>query len=484
MSATRAVLLKDLRLLWRQRSGWLSAATFAAISVLTYSFALDLATGEVKPLLPGVLWVTFLFAGIIASGRSFAAEAEQGTFDALLVAPAPRSAIYGAKLLSNLIALLLIEVAVLVMATILFNTALLSVELIAIMMLGTLGYVSLTTLLSTLGSRVRSREVLIPVLALPLLTPLLIAAVRATGGALDLPTGGEAWLLLLAVFTAWSVARQRAALPLRSGAMSAQAQPADTASRGAATRLALFALRPVIAVYGMRWTLLPPLTGAAMLAMLVGAVIVAPREAIEGEVQRIFYIHVPSAIAAYLCFFVVVAASIALLRTRNLRFDAVARAAAGVGVLFTALTLATGAIWGKPIWGTWWAWDARLTSTLVLLLIYSGYLLARSLSDRGDVQAARYAAVFAIIGFVDIPIINLSVRWWRTLHPDPIVTRGLGDMALPNSMLVVLMLGMAAITLLALWLMALRSEVEQIGVRGDDLRSEIDRREAQRSGAA
>ncbi len=204
MNATRAVLLKDLRLLWRQRSGWLSAATFAAISVLTYSFALDLATGEVKPLLPGVLWVTFLFAGIIASGRSFAAEAEQGTFDALLVAPAPRSAIYGAKLLSNLIALLLIEVAVLVMATILFNTALLSVELIAIMMLGTLGYVSLTTLLSTLGSRVRSREVLIPVLALPLLTPLLIAAVRATGGALDLPTGGEAWLLLLAVFTAWS----------------------------------------------------------------------------------------------------------------------------------------------------------------------------------------------------------------------------------------------------------------------------------------
>ncbi len=266
--------------------------------------------------------------------------------------------------------------------------------------------------------------------------------------------------------------------------MSAQAEPADTASRGAATRLALFALRPVIAVYGMRWTLLPPLTGAAMLAMLVGAVIVAPREAIEGEVQRIFYIHVPSAIAAYLCFFVVVAASIALLRTRNLRFDAVARAAAGVGVLFTALTLATGAIWGKPIWGTWWAWDARLTSTLVLLLIYSGYLLARSLSDRGDVQAARYAAVFAIIGFVDIPIINLSVRWWRTLHPDPIVTRGLGDMALPNSMLVVLMLGMAAITLLALWLMALRSEVEQIGVRGDDLRSEIDRREAQRGGAA
>ena len=209
-----AVLGKDLRLLWRQRAGWLSAATFAAISVLTYSFAFDLATGDVRPLLPGVLWVTFLFAGIVASGRSFAAEAEQGTFDALLVAPVSRTALYVAKVVSNLLALLLIELAVLLLATILFNTSLLTLELIAIMALGTVGYVSLTTLLSTLGSRVRSREVLIPVLALPLLVPLLIAAVRATGAALDLPSGSAPWLLLLAVFTAWSAVGSALLFPL------------------------------------------------------------------------------------------------------------------------------------------------------------------------------------------------------------------------------------------------------------------------------
>ena len=214
MSAALAVLGKDLRLLWRQRAGWLSAGTFAAISVLTYSFAFDLATGDVRPLLPGVLWVTFLFAGIIASGRSFAAEAEQGTFDALLVAPVSRTALYIAKVVSNLLALLLIEVAVLLLATILFNTSLLTLELIAIMALGTVGYVSLTTLLSTLGSRVRSREVLIPVLALPLLVPLLIAAVRATGAALDLPSGNAPWLLLLAVFTAWSAIGSALLFPL------------------------------------------------------------------------------------------------------------------------------------------------------------------------------------------------------------------------------------------------------------------------------
>ena len=217
MNAAAAVLGKDLRLVWRQRAGWLSAAAFAAISVLTYSFAFDLAAGEVRPLLPGVLWVTFLFAGIVASGRAFAAEAEQGTFEALLVSPAPRSALFAAKVASNLLALLLIEVAVLALATILFNTALLSPELIAIMALGTLGYVSLTTLLSTLGSRVRSREVLVPVLALPLLAPLLIAAVRATGGALGLPDGGAPWLPLLAAFTAWSALGSALLFPFAAG---------------------------------------------------------------------------------------------------------------------------------------------------------------------------------------------------------------------------------------------------------------------------
>ncbi len=214
MSAALAVLGKDLRLLWRQRAGWASAAAFAAISVLTYSFALDLASGEVRPLLPGVLWVTFLFAGVVASGRSFAAEAEQGTFDALLLAPAPRTALYAAKAGSNLAALLLIELAVLLLATILFGVPLLTPELLAIMALGTLGYVSLTTLLSTLGARARSRELLLPVLALPLLVPLLIACVRATGAALGLPQGDAPWLLLLAVFTAWSALGSALLFPL------------------------------------------------------------------------------------------------------------------------------------------------------------------------------------------------------------------------------------------------------------------------------
>jgi heme exporter protein C len=235
--------------------------------------------------------------------------------------------------------------------------------------------------------------------------------------------------------------------------------------------------RPVLRLYDARWFLLPPLVGVSMLAMIVGAVVVAPREAIEGDVQRLFYIHVPSAIASYLAFFVAFIASILVLWKRDMRFDSVARAAVGVGVLFTGLVLATGAIWGYPVWGAWWAWDARLTSTLILFLLFAGYLLARSLSDVADEQSARYAAVFAIIGFLDIPIINMSVRWWRTLHPQPIVLRLPGQQALPDSMLAVLMIGMVAVLLLALWFIALRSEVERIDARTTALRAALDRAE-------
>lgn len=227
--------------------------------------------------------------------------------------------------------------------------------------------------------------------------------------------------------------------------------------------------------YQIRWMVLPPVTGVAMTALLIGALLAAPREVVEGEVQRLFYIHVPSALAFYLAFFVVFLSSILLLWKRDMRFDPVARAAASVGVLFTGITLATGAIWGKPIWGVYWTWDARLTSTLVLFLIYSSYLLARGLSDRTDEQAARYSAVFAIIGFLDIPFIHFAVDWWRTLHPQRIVFRP--DSALPAEMLAVFIVGVIGIGLLATWLMVLRYEVESLGVGVDSLRAEIDRDE-------
>ncbi len=233
---------------------------------------------------------------------------------------------------------------------------------------------------------------------------------------------------------------------------------------------------PLARAYALRWVALPPLVGVGMFALIVAALVVAPRESVEGEVQRIFYIHFPSALTAYGALFVVFISSIALLWTRDLRWDAIARASAGVGVLFTAFTLATGAIWGRPIWGVYWSWDPRLTSTLILLLLYGGYLLARNLADPTDEQAARYGAVFAIFAFADIPIINMSVRWWRTLHPQPMVIGPDWRPAMPLEMVAVLLVGLVAVSLLAAWLIMLRSETELLGLRAQNLRARLDRR--------
>jgi heme exporter protein C len=227
-------------------------------------------------------------------------------------------------------------------------------------------------------------------------------------------------------------------------------------------------------LYALRWRTFPPLVGVGVFGLIVAAVVAAPREAVEGEVQRIFYIHLPSALTAYGAFFVVFVCSIMVLWKRDLRWDAVARAAAGVGVLFTALTLATGAIWGRPIWGVFWTWDARLTSTLILLMLYGGYLLARSLSDPTDEQAARYGAVFAILAFADIPIINMSVRWWRTLHPQPMVFDPAGP-SMPGEMLIVLAIGLLAVGLLGTWLIVLRADTELLALRAQTLRARLDR---------
>jgi len=228
-------------------------------------------------------------------------------------------------------------------------------------------------------------------------------------------------------------------------------------------------------VYGWRWAVLPPVTGVAMMALIVGALVAAPREIIEGEVQRLMYIHVPSAVIMYGAFFFTAFASVVFLWKRDMRWDAAARGSAIVGVFLCGMVLATGAIWGKPIWGVYWTWDARLTSTLILFLLYASYLLARSVAGPLDEQAARYAAIFAIIGVADIPIIQMSVRWWRTLHPQPIVFQL--NPALPGEMLLVLLVGFIAVLSLATWLISLQTDTERAAQRVAALRAEFDHRE-------
>lgn len=193
------------------------------------------------------------------------------------------------------------------------------------------------------------------------------------------------------------------------------------------------------------------------------SLVVAPPDAVQGEVQRLMYVHVPAAWLAYLSFFVVFVSSIAYLRTKRTRWDRVAAASAEIGVLFTALAIALGMLWGKPVWGTWWTWDPRLTTTAVLLLIYVAYLAIRQVTDNPG-RRARLAAVVGIVGFIDVPIVHLSVVWWRSLHQGPTVLR-LGAPEIEGTMLLALLVAVAAFTLVYTYLMTLRLRVGRLEER-------------------
>ncbi len=203
--------------------------------------------------------------------------------------------------------------------------------------------------------------------------------------------------------------------------------------------------------------------GIVALVMVVAGVywglFVSPVDLYQGEPMRILFVHVPSAWVSFLAFFVIFVASIKYLRTRDLKYDTIAHAAAGSGLIFTGLTLASGSIWGKYAWGVWWTWDARLTTVAVLFLIYAVYLLVRGLIDE-DAKRARYGAVLGIIGFLDVPIIHFSVYWWRTLHQPASILRPDSPRMAPELMIPLLFNTAAFIVLFAHLVIARRRVIE------------------------
>lgn len=203
--------------------------------------------------------------------------------------------------------------------------------------------------------------------------------------------------------------------------------------------------------------ILPWSTFVSMLAAIVMVFLLVPSERDQGIVQRIFYFHVNSAWAAFLGFFVAAGASGLFLWRGRLEHDRVAVAAVEVGMLFCTMVLVTGPIWARPIWGAWWTWDPRLTMTVILWTIYAVYLVLRS-SAREDPQIARYAAVLAVVGVLDVPLIQVSVRLWRGMHPSVIsAPANKGGLEDPR-MVVALLVTMVAFMLLFVWLLRLRCE--------------------------
>jgi heme exporter protein C len=203
----------------------------------------------------------------------------------------------------------------------------------------------------------------------------------------------------------------------------------------------------VVALLGLAW-------------LVLFGLVLSPADAVQGDSVRLMYVHVPSAWLAYVSFFVTAVASIFYLipRTRSMAWDRVAASSAEIGVLFTGLALATGMIWGNLTWGVFWTWDARLTTTALLFLLFLGYLALRRLPAAPEVRAKR-AAIAGIVAFIDVPIVHQSVNWWRTLHQKPTVLRPDLDPQIDGIMLFSLFVGVVAFTLVYVWLLLHRNRV-------------------------
>ncbi len=207
--------------------------------------------------------------------------------------------------------------------------------------------------------------------------------------------------------------------------------------------------------------LLPWIAGAAALFLAGGLYLgfTTPPDYQQGDTVRIMFIHVPAAWVAMMAYGLMAVASIFSLVNRHPLADIAARAAAPIGAVFTALGLVTGSLWGRPMWGAWWVWDGRLTSFLLLLLIYLAYIALNDAIEN-EIRAARAAAIFAIVGAVNLPIIEFSVQWWTTLHQGESILRKDGP-AIAAVFLWPLFLMALGYTLafFALWLVRIRTEI-------------------------
>ncbi len=208
------------------------------------------------------------------------------------------------------------------------------------------------------------------------------------------------------------------------------------------------------------------LAAFTLIAVSLGmGLLYAPTELIQGEPQRIFYVHLPMAIASYVAFLVVGVGGAMYLWKRRQGFDVAARSAAEIGFFFITLVIISGGLWGQATWGTFWQWEPRLTFTFVLWLIFLGYIMLRQASRDRD-QAARFASVLGIIGFADVPLIFSSVYLWRGIHPEPA--------GMPQPMLITFLVATAAFLALFAYLLALRMRWDKTRERIDEMRAALE----------
>jgi heme exporter protein C len=244
------------------------------------------------------------------------------------------------------------------------------------------------------------------------------------------------------------------------------------------------ATAPTVLHTGTRFTrVLGVLTIASLAVLALFGLIISPEDVTQGESVRILYIHVGTVWVAYLAFVVTAISSAAYLwkRTRSLTWDRIAGASAEIGVVFMAVTLLAGALWGRLSWGTFWVWDARVTTTAFLFITYVGYLAVRGLGGSHQ-QRARRSAVVALLAVLEIPLVHFSVKLWRSVHQDASVADRTSNVTLDDTMLFTLMLATAAFTLLYAWYVFHRQRVLTLEDAMDDSGLDLALAERRREG--
>ena len=392
---TTRTLLKDLRMEWRSKDAINSMLFFSLLVVVIFSFAFNPNAEESRRIAGGLIWVAFLFAAVVALNQTWARELRNQVLDAYRVSPAPPNALFLAKVLGNFLFVMVLEALMAPLFVVFYQLRSIGPvwQLVVVALLGTWALVVNGTFFAALSIRTRSREIMLPLILFPISIPALLAMVDATTMVLTGDGSPDFWLKMLLVY---DVVFTLVCLLLFESVLK----------RGMKS-LSIGFIIFTLALLGFS---------------TYQALVVAPTEQTMGDVQRIFYYHVPSAWVAGVCFFVNFLASIVYLWQRSLNADALAAASAEVGVVFCTIVLITGPIWARPVWGIWWTWDARLTTTLVLWLIYVSYLVLRRFASGSQTQVL--AAALGIFGFVDVPIVYMTIRWFRTQHPSPVMGGG------------------------------------------------------------
>jgi heme exporter protein C len=230
--------------------------------------------------------------------------------------------------------------------------------------------------------------------------------------------------------------------------------------------------RPASGVFGVVDAVLPWLTLAALVLAMYAVFVWVPSDAFQGPVQRIFYVHMAMWLPTFTAFGIVAVASLLFLWRRQAVWDRLGRASAELGLLFCTLGLATGSIWARPIWGIWWTWDPRLTLTLILWMLYAGYLLLRTLTTDRD-QGALFAAILGVTGVVDLYLINRAVYWWRSIHPAVIVDQKGGSGLADPQMQWTLTITLVGFFLLFLLLLRVRMQIAAVEEDVEELREQM-----------